>query len=212
MKILYLAADPSATKPSQLDEEIHKITTKIRASESRNRLELSSRWVVRSDDLLQALLELKPHVVHFSGHGSATAEIMLRDQNRPPQPVSRKALLHLFRPLKDSIRVILLNACSTRPQTEAIAQTIECTVVMNRPAGDPTAIVFAASFYRAIGSGRTVKEALDLAKAALLLEGIPKDKMPEIHVRRGVDTSKIVLLPLPARPDDIQGSAGRQTG
>ena len=72
---------------------------------------------------------------------------------RRPQPVSKEALVHLFRPRKDNVRLILFNACSTQPQTEAIAQTIECTVVMNQPIGDPAAIVFVASFYRAIGFG-----------------------------------------------------------
>ena len=205
IKILFLAANPAATKQLQLDEEIREITAKIRASEYRDSLELISRWAVRPDDLLQTLLEHKPHIVHFSGHGSPTAEIILQDQNGRPQPVSKEALVHLFRTLKDNIRLVLFNACSTRPQAEAIAQTIDCTVGMNQPIGDDAAIVFAASFYRAIGFGRTVQEAFDLAKVALLLEGIPEDKTPEMYVRGGVDASKMILVIPPAQPDqDVQ--------
>ena len=74
----------------------------------------------------------------------------------------------------------MLNACYSRPQAEALAQTIDCTVGMNRAIGDEAAIVFAASFYRAIGFGRSVKEAFELGKAALLLEGIPEDETPEL--------------------------------
>ena len=183
IKILFLAANPAATKPLQLDEEIREITAKIRASEYRDSLELISWWAVRPDDLLQTLLEHKPHIVHFSGHGSPTSEIILQDQNGRPQSVSKEALVHLFRTLKDNLRLVLFNACSTRPQAEAIAQTIDCTVGMNQPIGDDAAIVFAASFYRAIGFGRTVQEAFDLAKVALLLEGIPEHKTPETYVR-----------------------------
>ena len=79
----------------------------------------------------------------------------------------------------------MLNACYSRPQAEALAQTIDCTVGMNRPIGDEAAIVFAASFYRAIGFGRSVKEAFELGKAALLLEGIPEDQTPELLTRHG---------------------------
>jgi hypothetical protein len=199
VKALFLAANPAGTDVLLLDEEIREITAKIRSSEYRDALELIARWAVRPDDLLQALLENKPHIVHFSGHGGPAAKIILQNQTGQPKPVSTPALVHLFRTLKDNIRVILLNACSTRPQAKALAQTIDCVIGMNRPIGDDAAIVFAASFYRAIGFGRTVQEAFDLAKAALLLEGIPEHKTPEIYVRDGVDASALVLVAPPSK-------------
>src|SRR3954452_8234921 len=189
VKVLFLAANPTGTKPLHLDEEIRQITAKVRAAEYRDSLELVSRWAVRPDDLLQALLELKPHVVHFSGHGSSAAALILLDDRGNPQPVSQTALVHLFRTLKDNLRVVVLNACYSRTQAEALAETVDCTIGMNRPIGDRAAIVFAASFYRAVGFGRSVREAFELGRAALLLEGIPEDQTPKLHVRDGVDPS-----------------------
>ena len=112
--------------------------------------------------------------------------------------MTKEALVHLFRTLKDNIRLVLLNACSTRPQAEAIAETIDCTIGMRKPIGDDAAIVFAASFYRALGFGRSVKEAFEVGKAALLLEGIPEDKTPELLTRAGVDASAIIFVQPPA--------------
>lgn len=202
VKVLFLTANPAGTQPLQLDEEIRQITAKVRAAEYRDSLELVSRWAVRPDDLLQALLELKPHVVHFSGHGSPAAELILLDDRGNSKPVSKEALIHLFRILRDNVRVVVLNACYSRPQAEALAQTIDCTVGMNRPIGDQAAIVFAASFYRALGFGRSVQEAFELGRAALLLEGIPEDQTPELLTRPGVDAAGLVLIPPPvaARP------------
>jgi hypothetical protein len=196
VKVLFLAANPDGTQPLKLDEEIRRITAKVRAAEHPNSLELVSRWAVRPDDLLQALLEIKPHVVHFSGHGSSAAELILLDERGEPKPLSQAALVHVFRILKDNVRVVVLNACFSRPQAEALAQTIDCTVGMNRAIGDEAAVVFAASFYQAIGFGRSVEEAFELGRAALLLEGIAEDKTPQLHVRDGVDASKTVLIPL----------------
>src|SRR4051794_40630634 len=130
IKVLFLAANPAGTQPLKLDEEIRQITAKVRASEHRDSLELVSRWAVRPDDLLQALLEEKPHIVHFSGHGSSTAELILMDDSGNPKPVSQVALVHLFRTLKDNVRVVMLNACYSRTQAEALTQTIDCTVGM----------------------------------------------------------------------------------
>jgi hypothetical protein len=35
--------------------------------------------------------------------------------------MSKEALVSLFRALKDNVRVVMLNACYTRPQAEAIS-------------------------------------------------------------------------------------------
>jgi hypothetical protein len=72
VRVLFLAANPADKVVLHLHREIREIETKIRASDYRDSLELISRWAIRSDDLLQILLELKPHVVHLSGHGSVS--------------------------------------------------------------------------------------------------------------------------------------------
>jgi hypothetical protein len=194
VKVLFLAANPRSKQPLHLDEEIRQITAKVRAAEYRDSLELVSRWAVRSDDLLQALLEVKPHIVHFSGHGSNAQELILLDDRGNPKPVTKEGLVHLFRTLKDNVRVVVLNACSTQPEAKSIAKIIDVVIGMSKAIGDEAAAVFAASFYRAIGFGRSVEEAFELGKAALLLEGIPEAKTPRLHVREGVDVAALTLV------------------
>jgi hypothetical protein len=57
--------------------------------------------------------------------------------------------------------------------------------------------IFAASFYRALGFGRSVQEAFDQGKVALLLEGIPEEHTPELLVRAGVNASHMFLVEQP---------------
>ncbi|MEX1028200.1 MAG: CHAT domain-containing protein [Candidatus Paceibacterota bacterium] len=192
-KILFLAANPQGTSPLALDKEIREIETKIRASEHRDSLELVSKWAVRPDDLLQALNEHRPQVVHFSGHGEADGIVLMGNDDQL-KPVGKEALAYLFCTLKDNIRLVLLNACDSRPQAELITQHIDCVIGMNKPIGDAAAIVFAASFYRAIGFGRSVREAFEQGQAALMLEGIPEANTPELMLRPGVDPAEIVLV------------------
>jgi hypothetical protein len=89
--------------------------------------------------------------------------------------------------------VVVLNACFSRPQAEAIVEVIDCAIGMNKAIGDEAAIVFAAAFYQSIGFGRSVEEAFESGKAALMLEGIPEESTPELLVRKGVDPSAIFL-------------------
>src|SRR5262249_53553188 len=172
VKILFFAANPKGTSKLALDDEAREIKAKIRASEHRDALEGITAWAVRPADLLQLRAQPRPHVVPFSVHGSKAAELVLLDRNGRSKPVSKEALVDLFRALKGDIRVVFLNACFSRPQAKAIVQEIECAVGMGRAVSDQAAITFAASFYRAVGFGCSVQNAFDQAKVALMLEGI----------------------------------------
>jgi len=208
--ILFLAANPASTDKLMLDEEIRAITEKIYASEYRDYLKVESYWAIRPDDLLQSFNRYKPHIVHFSGHGGQDGEIILADSNRSPKPVSTQALKALFTTLKDNIQIVILNACYSRSQAEAITEVVNCAIGMNDSIGDEAAIIFAASFYRALGFGRSIQEAFDQGKVALQLEGIPEEHTPELLVKAGVNPSQIVLVsqtppPVPTPPTGLPG-------
>jgi len=194
IKALFLASNPKGTTPLELDREIREITAKIRASEYRDSIDLISAWAVRPDDLLQLLNQHRPQIVHFSGHGSKVGEIILVDDHGASKPVSPAAIKALFNALKGNISVVIMNACYSRSQAEAITQVIDCAIGMNDAIGDEAAITFAASFYRAIGFGSSIKEAFDQGIVALLLEGIPEENKPELLTRAGVDPTRIALL------------------
>jgi hypothetical protein len=202
VRILFLAANPKSTSRLSLDVEAREITDKIRAAEHRDAFELITQWAVRPDDLLQALNQYQPQVVHFSGHGTDTEELMLAGEGDSVRPVSGAALGHLFRVLKDHIRLVMLNACHSRLLAEAITQHIDCVVGMKRAVKDPTAIRFAASFYRALAFGRSVGNAFEQGIVSLQIEGIAGTDIPELVVRAGVDASRVILLPgtAPAAP------------
>jgi hypothetical protein len=187
VKILFLAANPKASTPLRLDEEIRQIHEKIRAAEFRDSFELQSRWAVRPLDLLQAFNEVRPHVVHFSGHGTCNAELVLEDDGGTAKPVSVAALESLFGTMKDNIRLVLLNACHSEDQARAVSKVIDCTVGMNAAIGDEAAITFASTFYGALAFGRSVGQAFEQGRVSLMLQGIPEEKTPVLLARQGVD-------------------------
>ena len=153
-----------------------------------------TRWAARPDDLQQALLEVRPHILHFSGHGTDAEEIVLVDDQGTPKPVAKDALKQLLAVLKDNIQLVVLNACYSRPQGEAIVECIDCAIGMNRAIGDNAAILFAGSFYRALGFGRSVEEAFELGISTLMLEGILEDRTPELLHREGVSPDTLSFI------------------
>lgn len=111
-----------------------------------------------------------------------------------------QALTALFATLKDNIRLVFLNACYSRDQAQALITSIDCVIGMKDSIYDDAATVFASSFYRAIGFGRSIREAFDQGRTALLLEGIPEEDIPELLVKDGIDPSQVVLIGDMANP------------
>ena len=68
-KILILSANPIDTKRLRFDEEIREIEEGILRAKHRDQFEIKSKLAVRFQDLRRALLDYKPQIVHFIGHG-----------------------------------------------------------------------------------------------------------------------------------------------
>lgn len=196
--ILFLASNPVDQPELRLDEEVRSITERIRMAKHRDAIRLESRWAVRPADVLQAINELNPTIVHFSGHGASTDEIILQTNNGLAKPVSLEAVSQMIAATSDSIRLVFFNTCYSRNQAEATATHVEAAVGMNTAVDDDAARIFAAQFYSAIGFGHSVKKAFDQSIAILMMEGTSEENTPELFVQPGLDPSEIILV----NPDD----------
>ena len=194
--VSFLAANPANTTLLSLDEEVRDIVDNIRRSKHRDSIEIRTRWAVRPNDLQQILLEDQPTVVHFSGHGTDNAELVLHSsQENDNTLISTNALSDLFRALQDDIRVVIINACYSEPQAQAIVSEIDFVVGMAAPIRDDSARSFAAAFYRALAFGRSVNKAFELGTNAIDLEGNKDATVPRLYVRVGANATTTHLLP-----------------
>jgi non-canonical purine NTP pyrophosphatase (RdgB/HAM1 family) len=193
IKILFLAANPRDSIPLRLDEEMRAIDQVLRQSEYRDRFEVRQHWAIRTTDLQSFFLRYKPHIVHFSGHGSAKSEIILEDNTGKSHPVSPRAMSNLFSVLKDNIKCVVLNACYSESQAQAVAKHIDCVVGMSKAIGDRSAIAFAASFYQALAYGRDMKTAFDLGCLQIDMENLNEQDIPKLLTHRS-DPSQIMLI------------------
>jgi hypothetical protein len=194
IKVLFMASNPTDQPQLRLDEEMREITEKIRASKHRDSVQLISCWAARPTDLLQALNEHEPHIVHFSGHGSNNDELVFQSDDGGTKLVSKEAIVATMSTLSENIRVVIFNACFSYAQAEAVTQHIDVAIGMKDAIRDDAAKVFAAQFYAAMGFGRSIQQAFDQGVAALLLEGIPEADIPALFTREGVEAEEIILV------------------
>lgn len=192
--ILFLAANPAGTSWPRLDEEARAIEDRMRSSKYRSSFTFRTRWALRPDDLQQALLDEGPASVHFSGHGDRLQGLVVHDTNGQTQSIAPDALRQLFTILKDNIQVVVLNACYSVEQADAIAGIIDVVIGMSGAVSDDAARIFAAAFYRAVGAGRSIRNAFELGLNAIKLEGLTSgDGVPVLRERLGIRSDTLVL-------------------
>ena len=180
IKILFLAANPRDTSQLRLDEEMRGIDQALRQSEFRDKFDLKQQWAIRVADLQSHLLRHEPDIVHFSGHGSLSSEIILEDNDGNSKPIPSRALSQLFFVLKDNIQCVVLNACYSKEQAQAIAEHITCVIGMSKAIGDSAAISFSVAFYQALGFGRDIKTAFELGCLQINLENLNEQDTPKL--------------------------------
>lgn len=161
--ILVLAANPLDTDRLRLDEEIREITIGLRRASNRDDYILQPVLAARPDDVRRAVLDHKPNIVHFCGHGSDNGGIAFEDKSGNSALVTPEAISGFFKLFADEVHCVLLNACYSESQADAIAKHIDYVVGMEGSVDDAKAIQFAVAFYDALGSGRTVEFAYELA-------------------------------------------------
>jgi hypothetical protein len=193
--ILILSANPKGTTPLRLAEEVRELQCGLERSRHRDEFRLEQRSAVTTRDLRRALIDCRPQVVHFSGHGvgqvledtpadsrklnaGGVEGLVLEDEAGQIQLVSGEAIAQLFAIFANDIECVVLNACYSEVQAQQIVQHIPYVIGMKQAIGDRAAIEFAIGFYDGLLGGRSVKDAYQLGCNAIKMAGILEDLTP----------------------------------
>lgn len=203
IKILFLASEPSDTGKLRLGKELQEI--KNRLSTNKSFFDLQERHAVKPDDVQQTILNYKPHIVHFSGHGEETGEICFEDENGKSKVIPPDALAELFSLVKDHTKCVVVNTCYSDKQAEAIARYVPIVVGTRKEISDSAAIKFSIGFYTALASApdlsqQSLRDAYTSGRIAIRFENLPEDLtpimkegLPEVKFSSEVDTALISI-------------------
>jgi hypothetical protein len=128
------------------------------------------RHALRPSDLSQALLDIEPQIVHFSGHGGGAEGLCLEEQDGQSHMVSSAVLSSLFREFSSTVECVVLNACYSEIQADAIGRHIGYVIGVSDEIDDRSAIAFGKGFYQALGAGKKIDEAYRLGCVQIGLE------------------------------------------
>jgi hypothetical protein len=174
MKVLFLAANPVGTATLKIDREASDLKEQLAmVRDVVVKVDVEHAWAIRTDQLQREVLNSKPAVLHFSGHGDRGL-LVFEDAAGTPVEVSGKALANLIS-LMPSIKCVILNACYSQSVAKLLAPHVDAVIGCSVSISDAAALMFTRAFYRALAHGENFKRAYDLAKNDVELNGFPKE-------------------------------------
>ncbi len=184
IKILFLTADPSDTSRLRLQQECRDIQQRLQLAKQREKFVLEPRLSVRVGDITQALFDVEPQIVHFSGHGTSAGALCFENELGKTQPVEPSALAAAFELFAEQVNCVVLNACYSEAQAKAIVDHIPFVIGMNESISDEAAIKFAVGFYKAVGANRSIDVAYKSGLVELQLASIPEHLTPVLYEKK----------------------------
>jgi hypothetical protein len=193
-KILILAANPWDTKRISPEEEYQAIKSVWQAAKQRDNFVLEYAPAASDAELRQALLNFEPDIVHFSGHGERDG-LYFQQTDGNTQFISKEALTRLFALFAAQIKCVVLNACYSEEQANAIGHHINHVIGMNRAIGDNAAIKFATGFYQALFNGKDIEFAFEFGCSAIDLSNISEWQTPQLKKKQTLISQQTSPLP-----------------
>ncbi|WP_039996632.1 CHAT domain-containing protein [Sphingomonas sanxanigenens] len=196
LRVLYLTANP--TMNLRTDAEVREVQRALRGAKYRDLVDVEQRTAASFQDLLDGLNDVRPHIVHFSGHGGDEGVVFDGGYLEAPsqQEVGFDLLVKALDATDEPPRLLVLNACDTLDGASAILPAVPVVIAMSDAVLDTAAIVFAQQFYAAVASGQSVGSALKQARVRIEAAVIDKtaSELPQHISRDDIDIDTLVLV------------------
>jgi hypothetical protein len=180
--ILMLTANPAGTTKMNLDKEHARIAEKLQGQP--HRFALQVRRAVDAAAFKEQTEQVKPRILHFSGHGHGGEYggiVLQNDDHSGAQLLSASALAGLFEYFAEEelgIEAVLLNACYSEAQAAAIAQHVPYVIGTTLAIADEAAIAFSIGFYFKLAqAGMDFEKAYRSGRAQAILAGGRKEDL-----------------------------------
>ncbi len=198
LRILYATSSADKDRPLRVDQEMRRVKAAVRASTHRDLVVIEHLPAATANDVLDALVAFRPHVVHFSGHANESVLAFDEGTDGYGPHKGHRIGAELFKELLESTdeapTLVVLNACSSAAHLDSLLGKITMAVGMDDTIGDVDAIVFATRFYATLAEGQSVEAALTTARVDMKLNGLPDHDLPTLRAVAGIDPANVRLI------------------
>ncbi len=182
LKVLFLTSDPSNASRLHLGRELQSVRDKL---EGNSHFEIKDHLATKPNDVMNEIMNFKPQIVHFSGHGSEEGELCFEDESGKIKTIPPEALASLFSLVTDYVKCVVINTCFAEKQAKGIARYIPVVIGTKKEISDGAAINFSTGFYTALNpdlSTESLNKAYKLGCIAIQFDGNLKEHLTPLII------------------------------
>jgi hypothetical protein len=194
IRLLFLSANPDPNSPLDVEKEQNRIVRVRNGSRYQDQVSIESLPDLDIGSFAKSLRQHSPMIVHFSGHGETDGSLLMRDHDGVAHEMHPKGVAKLLALQKDTLRLVVLNACHSRELATLVVAEIDCVVGMRDEVADDAAILFSQTFYGALFDGRTIGYSFAESVAVVAARYPGEENIPSLEAKVGVDTDTLRLL------------------
>ena len=157
-RILFLSASPLDTVRIRVDEEARNMLNAMRIAIQDNEAIIQQRCGARFQDFHQGLLDFKPQIVHFTGHGGREG-LVFEDERGKSQIIKGETIARLLDLFPGQVECVFLNASYSGHMIKGISKRIPFVIGVAGPLPDQVAMAFTRGFYQALSSKSSFEHA-----------------------------------------------------
>jgi hypothetical protein len=175
LRLLITGASPADQVELGVVKELDGIEAALAEAKRRGRAEITRLDKLTPDELNRMLIEVKPQIFHFSGHGlwderMGVGQLLLDNGRGKSAELTAATLAMLLR--SRGVALVVLNACETALGGDTwggLAQSlvlagVPAVVAMQMAISDAAAATFAGTLYAALANNYTLEQAVTLAR------------------------------------------------
>ena len=134
------------------------------------KLSLANPILAATRERLAEAYREKPAILHFAGHGNDRSLSIIQDHGplASETPLDADQLCDLLQTMQERVRLCVLNACESAELAQWLVDegTVDFAIGWTESVSDSAAIAFSTALYGAIGDGRSMDDAITLARLA----------------------------------------------
>jgi len=196
-KILFLGASPKNIDHIQTNKEYQTIRTAVNNAADR-KYKVVSHQNVTNDIIQDTIIEEKPTIVHFSGHG--TENFLITHHNNDyglEDQMNNDSFVKIIERAK-SITCVVLNCCYSKTLAEKLIKIdhVKAVIGTSDKIKNEACLKFAKGFYLSISNGYSFEEAFEDGKNKITINQVSGASLLKYHGK--------LKTPTPVIPNNLE--------
>jgi len=184
--VLIAGAQPFNEDPIKLRTEIKKIKSVIQVDPT---LKVVPRCSTTKSDLIEALSDYNPIILHLSAHGDKDGSIAFEDERGKSSNIKKKNVARIIaahnndRKTTVPLKGIILSNCFSEIGAKELTNSVDFVIAMSTSVEIDAAIQFTEGFYSGIREGYSIDAAFNMGIATInetseqmIFKLLPKDR------------------------------------